>query len=75
MCHTEGQRLRLEHYLSCLYDDEVVSTINRGFKLNKQRRLAYYEMSKRALNSIFLKYDVQQDRITCKPLRRDGKIL
>ena len=67
--------MRLEHYLNCLYEDTVPQTINRGFKLNKQRRLAYYEVSKRALNAIFLKYDVQADRITCKPIRRNGKVL
>ena len=73
--HCEGQRLRLEHYLSCLYDDVIPETINRGFKLNKKRRLAYYEIAKKGLNNIFLKYDVQDDLITCKPIRRNGKVL
>ena len=73
--HHEGRKLRLEDFHDCLYRDSIQLTVNRGFKMNKQRRLCYYEQPKRALNNINLKFVVDDDLITCSPLKRDGKIL
>lgn len=67
--------MRLEDFVSCLYNDTVQTCVNRGFKLNKQRRLTYYEQTKKALNNICLKFDVADDMITMSPLKRDGKVL
>ena len=75
ICRTEAKKLNLEAYLECLYGSTSKEIENRGFKLNKQKQLVYYEQKKRGLNNIFCKFRVQDDFITCKPLTRDGKVL
>ena len=35
----------------------------------------YYEQIKKGLNPVFLKFDLEQDLITCKPLQKDGEYL
>ena len=72
VCHAESKRLKLEHYLACLYDGKSFKAINRGFKVNKNRQMMYYELPKEGLNPIFLKFDLDEDLITCKPLKKDG---
>ena len=69
VCHTESERLRLEHYLACLYKNESFIVTNRGFKCNRERQMIYYEMPKEGLNPIFLKFRLEPDLITCKPLK------
>ena len=75
ICHAEAKKLNLEAYLECLYGSTSKEIENRGFKLNKQKQLVYYEQKKRGLNNIFCKFRVQDDFITCRPLTKDGKIL
>ena len=50
-------------------------TENRGFRLNKQKQMTYYQQHKKGLNNIFCKFHVQDDRITCKPLCKNNKLL
>ena len=75
ICHTEAKKLDLQAYLECLYGSTAKEIENRGFKLNKQKQLVYYEQKKRGLNNIFCKFRVQDDFITCKPLTKDGKVM
>ena len=75
ICHAEAQKLTLDAYLDCLYGSKTRQIENRGFKLNQNKQLVYYEQLKNGLNNIFCKFRVQDDFITCKPLTRDGKIL
>ena len=75
VCHTEGKRLRLEHYLNCLYKNENFQVINRGFRTNKDKQMIYYELPKQGLNPIFLKFEIEDDLITCKPLKINGVYL
>ena len=75
ICHAEARKLELNTYLECLYGSTSKEVENRGFKLNKNKQLVYYEQLKRGLNNIFCKFRVQNDHITCKPLTKDGKIL
>ena len=42
---------------------------NRGFKKNKDNQMYYYEQEKDGLNSVFIKFDLDDDLITCKPRR------
>ena len=37
--------------------------------------MVYYEMPKEGLNSIFLKFRLEPDLITCKPLQINGEYL
>ena len=75
ICHAEAKKLNLNAYLESLYGSTSKDIENRGFKLNKQKQLVYYEQKKRGLNNIFCKFRVQDDFITCKPLTKDGKVL
>ena len=75
VCHTESRRLKLEHYLACLYENKPFIVKNRGFKCNKDRQMIYYELPKEGLNSIFLKFILSPDLITCKPLKINGEYL
>ena len=75
ICHAEARKLELSTYLECLYGSTSKEVENRGFKLNQNRQLVYYEQLKRGLNNIFCKFRVQNDHITCKPLSKDGKLL
>ena len=75
ICHTEAKKLNLQTYLDCLYGSTAKEIENRGFKLNKEKQLVYYEQKKRGLNNIFCKFRVQDDFITCKPLTKDGKVM
>ena len=43
-----------------------------GLKQNELRR---YQVEKKALNSIFVKFHLDDDGITCRPLRKNGKYL
>ena len=75
ICHAEAKKLTLETYLESLYASTPKPIENRGFKLNKNKQLVYYEQTKNGLNNIFCKFKVQDDFITCQPLSKDGKIL
>ena len=75
ICHAEAQKLTLDAYLDCLYGSKTRQIENRGFKLNRNKQLVYYEQLKNGLNNIFCKFRVQDDFITCKPLTRNGQIL
>ena len=75
VCHVEAQKLTLDTYLRSLYGNEEFKVTNRGFRLNKQKQMTYYQQHKKGLNNIFCKFHVQDDRITCKPLCKNNKIL
>ena len=65
----------LESFINCLYHSQEVRVISRELRKNKHQQMIYYETSKNALNPIFKKFRVQDDRISCLPLCKDGKIL
>ena len=37
--------------------------------------MKYYEQEKQGLNSVFLKFDLEDDLITCKPLKNGGEYI
>ena len=73
--HAEAKKLRLNHYIDCLYNDLEVKVISRELRRNKQQQMIYYTTTKRGLNSIFKKFRVQEDKISCLPLCKNGKFL
>ena len=75
VCQVEARKLSLESYLISLYGFENYKAVNRGFTLNQEKQMTYYEQEKDGLNNIFCKFQVQSDGITCKPLRRNNEIL
>ena len=73
--NAEAGKLSSEAFVDCLYNNTEVNVINRSFKKNKQQQLQYVETSKRGLNPIFKKFRVQEDKISCLPLCKNGKYL
>ena len=73
--HAEARKLRLDHYIDCLYNDVEVKVISRELRRNKQQQMIYYTTTKNGLNSIFKKFRVQEDKISCLPLCKNGKFL
>ena len=75
VCYSESRKLKLKHYLDCLFEGKSFQAVNRGFKTNKHHQMMYYEQPKEGLNPVFMKFDLEDDLITCKPLKRDGQYL
>lgn len=75
VCYTESKRLHLENYLSSLFNGTSFHAVNRGFKRNKENKMKYYEQMKEGLNPVFLKFDLEDDLITCKPLQNGGEYI
>ena len=46
-----------------------------GLRLNKDKKMCRYKMLRKSLSDIHLKTNVLSDKITCTPLRIDGKYL
>ena len=73
--NAEAGKLSNETYVDCLYNNTEVNVMSRTFQKNKQQQLQYVETSKRGLNPIFKKFRVQEDKISCLPLCKNGKYL
>ena len=65
----------MEHYLSSLFEGASFEAVNRGFKVNKDHQMMYYEQPKEGLNPVFIKFDLEDDLISCKPLKCDGQYM
>ena len=46
-----------------------------SLRLNRDKQMARKEITKVGLSDIFTKMTVNDDKITCTPLKRDGKFL
>lgn len=75
VCYSESRKLKLKHYLDSLFEGRSFQAVNRGFKTNKHHQMMYYEQAKEGLNPVFIKFDLDDDLITCRPLKRDGQYL
>ena len=75
MCHADSRRLTLSNYIDSLFEGKSWTASNRGFKKNKANQMCYYEQSKEGLNPVFLKFDLDEDLISCKPLKIDQEYM
>ena len=73
--NVEARKLQLDEFVECLYNNTEVHVISRELRRNKNQQMIYKETSKRGLNPIFKKFRVQDDRISCLPLCKNGKVL
>ena len=73
--HAEARKISIQNVLNCLYYNTQFNAITRQFRFNAQNQMAYKESNKKALNSVFRKFYVENDRITCSPLQLNGKYL
>ena len=73
--HAEARNFKSETYADCLYNESKVTVIARELRRNKHQQMIYSETNKLGLNPIFKKFRVQDDKISCLPLCKNGKIL
>ena len=73
--HVEACKLGVDVFVDCLYNDTEVHVTSRELRRNKNQQMIYNETPKRGLNPIFKKFRVQDDRISCLPLCKNGKVL
>ena len=67
----------MDTWLSVLLDSEFPKqsvTIN-SLRLNRNKEMSRMKMQRSSLNDVFLKMQVQSDKITCKPLMLNKKFL
>ena len=75
VCHAEGKRLTLDHFVNSLNNGSEFLTTLRGFKQNSRNQMKYYEMTKSGLNPVFIKFEVDDDLISCKPLKINNEYM
>ena len=63
-------------YASCLYDNNPGSISYHNITISKKHsNVRTQKTTKRALNSLYMKFHVQSDKITVRPHMRNGKFL
>ena len=72
-----GHKFMIDEWSKMLLDEDAERTTVpiRGFRLSKDKKMCRYTMLRKSLSEIHLKTNVLPDKITCTPLRVDGKYL
>ena len=67
----------IETWLSVLLNSEYPkqSVVINSLRLNRNKEMSRMKMQRSSLNDIFLKMQVQQDKVTCTPLMKNKKFL
>ena len=73
--HAEARKMSLDVYVDCIYNNKKCEVTSRELRRNDKQQMIYYESVKRGLNPVFKKYRVQEDKISCLPLCKNGNIL
>ena len=73
--HAEAKKFTLDTFVDCLYNDRAVEVTSRELRRNKQQQMIFNVTRKKGLNPIFKKFRVQEDKISCLPLCKQGKYL
>ena len=65
-----------QHYLRCLYDDEPGKVSYGNIKISKKQCVAKTcSITKRALNGLYMKFYVEEDRVSIRPHILDGQYI
>jgi len=66
--------LKLSEFLDVLYNDDADKNITevRSLRLNKEKQMTRTTTRKSGLTGIHVKLSVQNDRVTCLPLTKNG---
>ena len=67
-------RLELDNFRDKLYGDVTTEVELQSLRLVKNK-MTRVKQRKNALNDFFVKFHVMHDRITCKPLRKNGEYI
>lgn len=65
--------LTLATYLECLYGLESHKIEMQTLRLNREKQMSRIKMRKRGLSDIAVKFFVDDDKITCRPLKKNKK--
>ena len=69
------QRITLDAFRSKLHSQFDHQVTLSSLRLNSSKQMARIEQTKRGLTDLYVKFQVSQDRISCTPLKRDGKYM
>ena len=70
-----NQQLQSEAFLEALFSNNSHYVTLRSLRLNQNREMSRITQIKRGLSDIFLKFPLDDDGITCRPLKVNGKYL
>ena len=65
----------IEAFLQKLYNNNSDHVYLRGLRLNADREMVRITQRKKGLSDIFTKFHLDDDAITCRPLKYKNKIL
>ena len=68
-------RLELDMFLKRLFNSEAHYEEFESLRLNKNKEMAKIKSTKSCLNDLFVKFRVDNDKVTCHPLKLNGKYL
>lgn len=68
-------KLELQMYLNRLYNSEAHYAEFESLRLNKDKQMARIKTTKSCLNDLFVKFQISYDKVTCHPLKINGKYL
>ena len=72
---TFSERLELEAYLQKLYGSTSHYVTLRALRLNRNQEMTRITQIKSGLSDIFVKFHLDDDGITCRPLKINGQYL
>ena len=70
-----NQKLQSEAFLETLFCNNSHYVTIRSLRLNNRREMARITQLKKGLSDIFVKFRLDDDAITCKPLTLNGQYL
>ena len=68
-------KLELDMFLKRLYNGEAHYAEFESLRLNQKKEMARIKTTKSCLNDLFVKFQVDHDKVTCRPLRLNGQYL
>ena len=69
-----NSNLELKNFLDKLYQNKSVCAEIRSLKLHKNEMIRCVQ-KRNALNSLFCKFQIDDDCITCSPLRQNNEVI
>ena len=68
-------KLELDEFKEVLYGQTSHKVTIHGLRLNPEKQMCKSRLTKKGLTTLFKKFPIAEDRISCSPLRKDGQYL
>ena len=68
-------KLTEEAFRQCLFEHQPLNVPVGTLTLNSEKQMARYQTLKRGLSDACTKIVVHEDKVTCSPLRKNGKLI